>query len=84
MLEEVNCDICGESPSEELLSLHGSAYHRCKNCGLIFTKWISPDYTQVNESAFAAELSDYARKATDQRRQKKTKSALRKFDKFRQ
>lgn len=32
---EVNCDVCGSEDSIELLALLGSAYHECKQRGLI-------------------------------------------------
>ncbi len=59
---EVNCDVCGSEDSIELLALLGSAYHECKQCGLIYAKWIADNYEDINDQAFAAEIEDYAAK----------------------
>jgi 2-polyprenyl-3-methyl-5-hydroxy-6-metoxy-1,4-benzoquinol methylase len=78
---EVGCDVCGNDQSEELLVLLGSAYHQCKNCGLIYAKWIAADYEQVNEQAFAAEIEDYAAKVEDKRNHYRKKLLM--FDRYR-
>ena len=82
-LKEVHCDVCGDSPSKELLNLHGSAYHECTNCGLIYAKWILQNYMEANESAFASELEDYVKKANDTRRVKKTRKILKPYSRYR-
>ncbi len=82
-LVEKHCDVCGECESVELLRLHGSAYHECKICGLIFAKWILKNYEEANEAAFAAELQDYVRKAFDDRRSRRLIRLLHRFEKYR-
>ena len=81
-MEEVNCDICKSTESIELLALLGSAYHQCIHCGLIYAKWVAKDYEDLNESAFAAEIEDYAAKV--EKNGKHTRRKLRKFDQYRQ
>ncbi len=78
------CEVCGPADSLELLKLQGSAYHQCSNCGLIFARWITEDYDQTNEIAFAAELGDYADKANDPRRTRKLKRQLKEYERYRQ
>lgn len=82
-LREVNCDVCGPASSTELLKLHGSAYHQCNQCGLIYAKWVLENYEESNEAAFASELEDYVKKANDQRRIRKLEKALKPFEKYR-
>jgi 2-polyprenyl-3-methyl-5-hydroxy-6-metoxy-1,4-benzoquinol methylase len=82
-LKEVHCDVCGDVPSRELLKLHGSAYHECTSCLLIYAKWVSQDYVEDNEAAFASELQDYVSKASDQRRVKKLEKELGPYSHYR-
>lgn len=82
-LKEVHCDVCGDAPSTELLKLHGSAYHKCNRCGLIYARWVLDNYVEANDSAFAEELEDYAKKATDSKRVRRVEKSLAKFDQYR-
>ncbi len=82
-LVEVNCDVCGQAPSRELLTLHGSAYHECLECGLIYARWVLKDYVEANESAFSEELQSYAKKASDPRRVGKLKRQLAPYENYR-
>lgn len=77
---EVNCDVCGCKDSEELLSMKGSAYHHCNQCGMIYAKWIPEEYEQVNEEAFAAKLENYAAKV--EQKGKAYRKKLRFFDRY--
>ena len=77
---EVNCDVCSGSDSVELLALLGNAYHECTNCGLIYAKWISSAYDDVNDAAFAAELDDYAAKVES--RAQRNRRKLKRFDRY--
>jgi 2-polyprenyl-3-methyl-5-hydroxy-6-metoxy-1,4-benzoquinol methylase len=79
-----DCEVCGPTNSIELLKVRGSAYHECANCGLIFARWISANYENTNEIAFAAELTDYASKAKDQRRAKKLRRQLKTYQSYHQ
>ncbi|MEO2175073.1 MAG: class I SAM-dependent methyltransferase [bacterium] len=80
-LAEVTCDICGSSESVELLALHGSAYHQCTTCGLVYAKWVAVDYGDINEKAFAAEIDDYAAKI--KARNTRYRKKLKMFDRYR-
>jgi SAM-dependent methyltransferase len=80
-LIEVNCDICESKDSVELLALHGSAYHRCESCGLVYAKWVAEDYGDINETAFAAEIDDYAAKIAS--RNAEFRKKLKMFDRYR-
>jgi 2-polyprenyl-3-methyl-5-hydroxy-6-metoxy-1,4-benzoquinol methylase len=82
-LKEVFCDVCGDVPSRELLKLHDSAYHECTNCSLIYAKWVLQDYVEANEAAFANELEDYVRKASDERRVRKLEKELGAYSNYR-
>lgn len=83
-LVELHCEVCGPAESEELLKVKDNAYQQCKNCGLIFARYISADYEQTNEDAFAAELEDYADKANDVRRARKLTRHLASYNPYRQ
>ena len=80
-LVEVGCDVCGSNASFELLALHGSAYHQCTTCGLVYAKWVMADYEVVNEEAFAAEIEDYAAKVKS--RNSRYRKKLKMFDRYR-
>lgn len=82
-LKEVSCDVCGDVPSKELLKLHGSAYHECTGCGLIYAKWVLRDYVEANDASFANELDDYVGKASDTRRVKRLEKFLKPFSRYR-
>ena len=82
-LVETDCDVCGQAPSKSLLALHGSAYHECSNCGLIFAKYVLQNYVEANEAAFAKELMDYASKAQDPRRVRRLKKELTPYAQYR-
>ncbi len=76
-----NCDSCGQSESTELLPMHGSAYHRCCHCGLIYARPVAQNLVDINERNYQEGLEKYSQKAEKQRPQNRKK--LKFFRRFR-
>ena len=77
--KETNCDVCGSWDSEELIKITGNAYHRCVNCGLIYSQPMIENITENNEESISHKLVQYASKITtfQKRNRKKIHGLLR-------
>ena len=80
-LVDRNCDVCGSADSVVVLDDHTSAYHRCGECGLIYTSPIPADYTAANEGYYEDVVDKYAHKV--ETRLDDIKRVLRMFDRYR-
>jgi SAM-dependent methyltransferase len=79
--EDRVCNSCGNDKSEQLLAMHGTAYHRCLECSLIYARPMAKNLTDINEQNYQEGLDKYAEKAEKQRIQNHKR--LRIFDKYR-
>jgi SAM-dependent methyltransferase len=77
-----HCDLCGSDASHALVRLHGSAYHRCEDCGLIYARPIARNLTAINEHNYAGNLESYAAKV--ERQKPRNLRRLRRFARYRQ
>lgn len=76
-----HCDLCGSGASRALLHLHGSAYHQCERCGLIYARPIARNLAAINEHNYAENLGSYAIKV--ERQMPRNRRRLRRFERYR-
>ncbi len=62
------CDVCGSWESEELIAFPNSAYHRCVQCGLIFSQPMVENYGEILEQACTERLDKYTSKVSTHRK----------------
>ncbi|MCH7521820.1 MAG: UvrB/UvrC motif-containing protein [Candidatus Marinimicrobia bacterium] len=77
---DLPCDICGRDESTELMSMYGTAYHECRQCGLIYLRPMIDNTAELNEVFYTRAIDKYVAKIKSKR--KKNHRKLRQFAGF--
>ena len=77
---DLPCDICGSDESTELMSMYGTAYHECRQCGLIYLRPMIDNTAELNEVFYTRAIDKYVAKIKSKR--KKNHRKLRQFAGF--